>query len=331
MIVVVGGVWWLRSAQIDAPVSPADAPSISTAPAVDPVSTLGSTPPTSVPGPGSYPLDELDPLAAARRVSLGARIDPTPDEYADLAVAGEIMRRECMRDGGATPPVLTSADHIAVRDQAIEELRRRTRVYTTDGHEALRVEGLFPDASDDLEGSESGPLWLPIDEGSTEAQLRAGGCGWADEPLRAGPVEQELNRLRATEVDGEMTGSRWADLALAPPDLPEYSDEFPALQNCMSEAGYPNVFDPGAEPNPLAEFRAEPGVTDAELEMANAYADCSIATDFPTAYVETVSAVLDEFDREYQPELTALRAERDTALEQARTILIDRGIDPFTG
>lgn len=330
MIVVVGGVWWLRSAQIDAPVSPADAPSIATTPDVSTVATLGSTPPTSVPGRGPYPLDDLEPLEAARRVSLAARIDPTPDEYADLAVAGEIMRRECLRDGGATPPVLTSADHIAVRDRAIEDLRQRTRVYTTDGLEALRVEGFFSDASYDLEGSESDPLWLAIDEGSTEAQLIAGGCGWVDEPLRAGPVGQELNRLRATEVDGETTSSRWADMALAPQDLPEYSDEFPALQNCMSEAGYPNFFNRGAEPNPFAEFRAAPGVTDAELEMANAYADCSIATNFPTAYVETVGAVLDEFDREYQAELTALRAERGTALEQARTILIEHGIDPFT-
>src|SRR5690606_457393 len=112
-----------------------------------------------------------------RRVSLAARIGPTPDEYADLAIAGEIMRRECMRDGGATPPVLTPADHILVRDRAIEELRQRTRVYTTDGLEALRVEGFFSDASYDLEGSESDPLWLTIDEGSTEAQLIAGGCG----------------------------------------------------------------------------------------------------------------------------------------------------------
>ena len=119
-------------------------------------------------------------------------------------------------------------------------------------------------------------------------------------------------------------------MALAPQDLPEYSDEFPALQDCMAEAGYPNFFDRSAESNPFAEFRAAAGVTDAELEMANAYADCSVATDFPTTYVETVSAVLDEFDGEYQAELTALRVERDTALEQARTILIDHGIDPFT-
>ena len=88
MVVVVAGVWWLTSAQDNAPVSTAAAPTIATSPNVNPVSTLGSTPPTSAQGQGPYPLDDLDPLEAARRVSLAARIGPTPDEYADLAIAG---------------------------------------------------------------------------------------------------------------------------------------------------------------------------------------------------------------------------------------------------
>lgn len=330
MIVVVGGVWWLRSTQIDPPESPALAPPAATTPDASPITAPTTPPSTSTPGPGPYPLDELDPLEAARRVSLAARIDPTPEEHADLAVAGEIMRRACLRDGGATPPLLTSADHIAVRDRAIEEVRHRIRVYTTDGLDSLRVEGLFLDSFTISAGSESDPLWLDIDEDSTEAQLFANGCGWIDDPLRAGPVEQDLNRLRATEVDGETTGSRWADIALMPERLPEFSDRFATLQACMSDAGYPDFFVLGADPSPFAEFITEPGVTESELEMANAYADCSIATDFPTSYVETVSSVLDEFDREYQSELAALRVERNTALEQARTILIDHGIEPFT-
>lgn len=261
-------------------------------------STDRTTPPESAP----FPLDQLDPLEAARRVSLAARIDPTPDEHADLAVAGEIMRRDCMSDGGATPPTLTSADHLLVRDQVVESLRHRTRAYTTDGLAALRVDGFFPDAYFDLQGSESNPLWLPISGGSLEAQLIADGCGRSDQPLRAGPVEQNLNRLRATEVDGEATGSRWADIALEPQTLPEFADRFPALQDCMTQAGYPDFFDPTA--NPFAEFRTDHGVTEAELAMANAFADCNIATEFPTTYIETVSAVLDEFDQQHQQELS---------------------------
>lgn len=325
MIAVVGGVWWLRSAQIDTPTGPTDAPSIATTPDSTPNSTLDSTPSTSAPGSGPYPLDQLDPLSAARRVTLAARIEPTPDEHADLAVAGEIMRRDCMRDGGATPPALTSADHVAVRDQAKESLRQRTRLYTTDGVEALRADGYFPEVIS------TDPLWLPITEGSFEAQLLADGCGWGDQSLRAGPVEQTLNQLRFVEVDGAMTGSRWADMALLPQDLPEFADEFPAMRDCMAEAGYPNYFERGAEPNPFAEFRAESGVSEVELAMANAHADCSIATNFPTTYVVTVSAVLDEFDREHQSELAALRSERDTALVLARTVLTEHGLDPFTG
>lgn len=330
MVILVGGVWWLRSTQIVPAERPAHAPPTVTAPDASPTTTPTTPPSTSAPGPGPYPLDDLDLLEAARRVSLAARIDPTPDEHADLAVAGEIMRRDCLRDGGATPPVLTSADHVAVRDRAISELRQRTRLYTTDGLESLRVEGFFPDSWITTGGSDSDPLWLAIVEGSPDAQLIAGGCGRIDDSLRAGPVEQDLNRLRATEIDGDTTGSRWADMALSPQDLPEFDDEFPALQQCMAEAGYPSFFDRGAEPNPFADFMAESGVTDTELEMANAYADCSIATDFPTTYVETAAAVLDEFDQAYQSELAALRVERDTALEQARTILTDNGIAPFT-
>ena len=327
MIAVVGGVWWLRPAQIDTPTGPTEAPPIATTP--DP--TLDSTPPTSAPGSGPYPLDQLDPLSAARRVTLAARIEPTPDEYADLAVAGEIMSRDCMRDGGATPPALTSADHVAVRDQANEQLRQRTRLFTTDGIDALRTDGYFPDAIDDPEAMSADPLVLPISEGSFEAQLLADGCGRVDLPLRAGPVEQTLSELRSVEVDGATTGSRWADMALHPQDLPEFADEFPAMRDCMAEAGYPNFFERGAEPNPFAEFMAESGVSEEELAMANAHADCSIATNFPITYVETVSAVLDEFDREYQSELAALRSERDTALELARAVLTEHGIDPFTG
>ena len=293
--------------------------------------TFTVTPTTAPPFTSTSPLDGLDPLEAARRVSLGARIDPTPDERADLDVARQIMVRDCLRDGGATPPVLTSADHDAVRDRALDALRFLIRLSTTEGLETSRFEGFLPDGAVVLPGGGSpDALLLSVSEGSLEAQLLEGGCALADEPLRSGPVEQELNRLRPIEIDGEMTESRWADSALSPSQLPEFADQFPAVQACMSEAGYPHFFDPSADTNPFVEFRVEPGVTEEELELANAHADCVVSTNFTAAYVNTVSAVLDEFDEEYQAELIALRAERDVALERARTILTDHDIEPFT-
>lgn len=330
MLAVVGGLWWLSAGRSDTPRSPADGPSVATQPNSTPSSTQALSSTSSVPEVSLYPLDQLDPLSAAREITLAARIEPTPDEYADLAVAGEALRRDCMRDGGATPPAITSAEHVATRDQRIATLRQRTRLYTTEGLAALRISGYFPDDIDSPVGSGADPLFLPVTEGSLEAQLLADGCGWVDEPLRPGPVERALSELRATEVDGDATGSRWADMALAPQMLPEYADEFAPLRDCMAAAGYPSFWDFDAEPNPFAEFMAEPGVSEAELATANAHADCSIALDVPTTYVETVGAVLDDFDRAHRSDLAALRSERDAALVLARTILAEHGLDPFT-
>lgn len=323
---LVGGTWWVRSVQEDSSITPADAPAVAPDSTVTPDDDPAS-PTTSV---GGYPLDGLDPLSAARQLTLGPRIGPTPEEYADLAAAQEILRRDCLRDGGATPPAVTSNEHVAVRDGSIESLKQRSRLYTTDGLAALRTEGFFPDdplSPTELDGA---PLHLTVAEGSLEFQLIVGGCRRAGDDLEPGPVGRQLGDLVPLEIDGVETGSRWADIALNPENLPEFADEFPALKDCMADAGYPNHFDDVGSPL-WVEFMATPGVSDEELELANAFADCYIATNLPTTYVEAVSGVLDEFDRGYASELEALRVERDTALELARSVLIDHGIDPFTG
>lgn len=287
------------------------------------VSTSTPAAPTSATAHGLYPLDELDSLEAARRVSLAARIGPTPDESADLAVAGEMLRRDCLRDGGASPPVVTRADHIAVRDQALESLGQRVAWYTSDGIEQIRTDGYFR-AILDTEAGQPGPLFLPVADGSIEAQLLADGCGMIDAPLQPGAVEQSL-----IELTMNSTGGRWTTLALTPQELPEFADQFSAFRDCLANAGYPNYFDRDGG-SPFDAFLAEPGVSADELEMANADADCRIATNIPDTYVATVSAVLDEFEREYADELAAVRTERDTALDLARSVLDDHGIDPFT-
>jgi len=246
LVAVLGGVWWIRATQVAPPVESADVPPAATPQAATTAAPV-TAPPTTVPAPSPYPLDGLEPLEAARQVTLSARINATPDEYADLAVAGEIMRRDCLADGGAVPPEITPQDHASVRDLAIEGLRHRTRIYTTDGLESLRSEGFVAGAST-VTSSASDPLWLPITEGSLEAQLLAGGCRRVDMALRAGPIEQQLNRLKAAEVDGESTASRWAEMALAPDALPEFADEFAVLKDCMTEAGYQSFFDDGVGP-----------------------------------------------------------------------------------
>lgn len=107
---------------------------------------------------------------------------------------------------------------------------------------------------------------------------------------------------------------------------------YPDFEDRMSLAGYPGYGDDSddADNNPFAAFRADPEPSDAELAMANADADCSVATDEPTAYVEAVVPVVDAVEREHADGLAELRAERDAALALARQALTAHGIEPLT-
>jgi hypothetical protein len=301
-------------------------PQTSTAPTDGETPTVSSAatsllPASSIVGDAGsvFPLDGLDPVNAARNVSIAARIEPTPDEQADLQVAREILRRECMRDGGANPPPITAADHQAVRDNTIEQLRFRVRTYTTQGIETLRTDGYFAE----LRHERPDPLHLELHEASNEDQLRMG-CNHAVEALEASPTEQELFRLMAEPTDG-----RWTELNLLPSRLPEYAAEYRNFDACITAAGYPTYGDVG-DTSPLWEFNPEEPAGTEELALARADADCRMSTGLPTTYVETVGSILDDFERQYASELTTVRTERDTALAIARTVLASHDIEPFT-
>ena len=295
-------------------------PHASTPTLLDPADSVATTQAQSVSVGDSFPLDGLDPYDAAAIIFLDARIGPTPDEQADLEAAGEILRRECLRDGGATPPSVTAAEHRVFRDDLDSSYTLQMNPYTTAGLEFRREHGFLRNAA---AIDADTPLHLKIEEGSSEEQLMLGGCGVADAALRSGPAEQALRASTFESAD-----SRW--YSLGPAELPEFADGYQFYDDCMTAAGYPNHDEVNVDDNPFSDFFLDPEYSIEERAAVNADADCRISTDLPTVYIEALLPVLVEYDDRYEPEIAAIDAERDLALASARVTLIENGIEPFT-
>lgn len=271
---------------------------------------------------GTFPLDGLDPYDAAAAVFLHARIGPTPDEQADLATAGQLLVRDCLRDGGAAVPEVTNAEHRAFRDLLDADYTSRTNWLTTTGIEYRRQNGFVRNAQP-FDSDAGVPLHLDIEEGSPEAQMLLDGCNNAYDEFRNWPTEVAL---RASTF--ENPSNRWYSLRLG--ELPEFADDYELFDDCLSAAGYPDYDKPGAD-NPFNGFIASKSEYTAEERAAvNAFSDCQISTDLPTRYVNTMAPILDEYDNTYRDEIAAIELERSTSLETARATLRNNGIEPLT-
>lgn len=313
---LVGGLAVIGSRSESTPSTNASTPTLPT-----PTDTAATTQEPSTTIEGSFPLDGLNPYDAAATIFLDARIGPTPDEQADLEAAGAILVRDCLRDGGATPPPVTDADHQAFRDDLDGLYSLQTNAYTTAGLEFRRENGFLRD-SVPFDANAATPLHLKIEEGSLEERLMIDGCGSANDALRNWPAEVAL---RASTFENAET--RW--YSLGPAELPEFADGYQSYDDCMVTAGYPD-HDAFGTDNPFSEFFINPESTDEERDAVDADADCRISTDLPTTYVNALIPVLDEYDDLYSAEIAAIQAERNMSLDTARTILTENGIEPFT-
>lgn len=314
--VLVGGLAVIGDRADNQPVPDASSP--------EPLVSADTASPGQTPSPDlddSFPLDGLDPYDAAAALFLEVRIGPNPDEQADLEAAGEILVRDCLRTGGASPPVVTADDHQAFRDELNDAYIFRTNAFTRAGLEYRRQNGFIRQA-EPFDPNADTPLHLTIEEGSLEEQLMIDGCGSADDAVRQTPSEAAL---RASTFENSDT--RW--YSLGPADLPEFANGYEAYDECMNAAGYEHhdAVGPG---NPFSDLFYRPDYTDDERDAVNADADCRISTDLPANYVDALAPLLDEFDDTYDSEIAAIRAERDAALDTARSIMRDTEIEPFT-
>jgi hypothetical protein len=323
LIVVTGGVWWVSASQRTTPTAPtgsvSDVPHATDQLVTTPVTSAGETTSTSATQPPSttnWPLDGLDPLVAARTVSIAAVIGPTPDESADLVIAGAILENECLRDGGVAPPVLTTQDHQLARQAAVAELRSITDFLTGSGLDFIAANGYDARQTTD-------PTHREIAADSPESELLVAGCGGADNDLRPGLAEEQLTRL--TEL-----GAEWGYQRIRPDQDAEYASRYAIYEDCMHSAGLATMDRDNAETNPIVPFLGGEAPTADELAYARHDVDCRTSAELPTAYVEAVSPLVGEFVAEQAAALAAVDAERIIALDLARTVLTDHDIEPFT-
>ncbi len=290
----------------------------------EPLPTADSVPDAQTASPdlgGSFPLDGVDPYDAAAALFLDARIGPNPDEQADLEAAGEILVRECLRTGGASPPAVTADEHRAFRDNLTDGYTLRTNGFTSAGLEYRRHNGFLRQA-EPFDPNGDTPLHLTIEEGSTEEQLMLDGCGSADNAVRERPSEDALRTSTFENSD-----TRW--YSLGPADLPQFADGYQAYDECMEAAGYDN-HDAVGPNNPFTDLFHNPIYTDEERDAVNADADCRVSTDLPTNYLAALAPVLDDFDNTHDSQIFAIQAERKASLDTARSILREAGIEPLT-